>query len=51
VISSEGRLNPKFSGGIVQQRRILPAEGRKVLGVAGKKAPAVAGFERTLVRF
>lgn len=51
VISSEGRLNPKFPGGIVQQRGKLSAEGHKVLRATGKKAPAVADFERALVRF
>jgi hypothetical protein len=51
VISSDGRLNPKFPGGIVQQRRMLSAEGHKVLRTTGKKAPAVADFERSLVRF
>jgi hypothetical protein len=51
VISSEGRLNPKFPGGIVQQRRMLSAEGHKVLRAIGKKAPAVADFQSALVRF
>jgi hypothetical protein len=51
VISSEGRLNPKFPGGIAQQRRMLSAEGHKVLRATGKKAPAIADFERALVRF
>ena len=51
VISSEGRLNPKFPGGVAQQRRMLSSEGHKVLRATGKKAPAVAGFEAALVRF
>jgi hypothetical protein len=51
VISSEGRLNPKFPGGIVQQRRMLSAEGHKILRATGKKAPAVECFEEALVRF
>ena len=51
VISSEGRLNPKFPGGVAQQSRMLSAEGHKVLRAAGKKAPAVADFEGALVRF
>jgi hypothetical protein len=51
VISSNGRLNPKFPGGIVQQKRMLSGEGHKVLRASGKKAPAVADFERALVRF
>ncbi|HET8888721.1 MAG TPA: MGMT family protein [Candidatus Angelobacter sp.] len=51
VISSEGRLNPKFPGGVAGQRRMLSAEGHKVLRAIGKKAPAVAGFQSALVRF
>jgi hypothetical protein len=37
VISSDGRLNPKFPGGIVQQRRMLSAEGHKVLRAIARK--------------
>ena len=51
VISSEGRLNPKYAGGVARQRRMLSAEGHKVLRAAGKKAPTVADFETALVRF
>ena len=51
VISSDGRLNPKFPGGVVQQRRMLSTEGYKVLRATGKKAPAVADFQSALVRF
>jgi hypothetical protein len=51
VISSEGRLNPKFPGGVALQRRMLSGEGHKVLRAIGKKAPAVADFESSLVRF
>ena len=51
VISSEGRLNPKYPGGVARQRRMLSAEGHKVLRAAGKKAPTVADFETALVRF
>jgi hypothetical protein len=51
VISSEGRLNPKYPGGVARQRRMLSAEGHKVLRATGKKAPAVADFETALVRF
>lgn len=32
-------------------RRMLSAEGHTVLRAIGKKAPAVAGFERALIRF
>ena len=51
VISSEGRLNPKYPGGVARQRRMLSAEGHKVLRATGKKAPAIADFETALVRF
>src|SRR5690242_16619448 len=51
VISSEGRLNPKFPGGVVRQKRMLSGEGHKVLRAIGKKAPAVADFQSALVRF
>jgi len=51
VISSEGRLNPKYPGGLARQRRMLSAEGHKVLRATGKKAPAIADFETALVRF
>jgi hypothetical protein len=51
VISSEGRLNPKYPGGATRQRRLLSAEGHKVLRASGKKAPAVADFKAALVRF
>jgi len=51
VISSEGRLNPKFPGGVIQQRRMLSAEGHKMLRATGKKAPEVADFQDALVRF
>jgi len=51
VISSEGRLNPKFPGGVIQQRRMLSAEGHKMLRATGKKAPEVADFHDALVKF
>ncbi|HZI58695.1 MAG TPA: MGMT family protein [Verrucomicrobiae bacterium] len=51
VISSEGRLNPRFPGGTAAQKRFLAAEGHKVLKASGKKPPAVADFESALVRF
>lgn len=51
VINSEGRLNPKFPGGTARQRRMLSAEGHKILRATGKKAPAVERFEEALVRF
>jgi hypothetical protein len=51
VISSEGRLNPKFPGGVARQRSMLSSEGHKILRATGKKAPAVADFQSVLVRF
>ena len=51
VVSSEGRLHPKFPGGVIQQRRMLSAEGHKMLRTTGRKAPAVADFQNALVRF
>jgi hypothetical protein len=51
VISREGRLNPKFPGGVAGQRRKLASEGHKILRATGKKALAVANFQSALVRF
>ncbi|HEY7401980.1 MAG TPA: hypothetical protein VIB39_00530 [Candidatus Angelobacter sp.] len=51
VISGEGRLNPKFPGGLNSQRRMLSGEGHKVQKAVGKKAPAVVHFEAALVKF
>ncbi|MBZ5533841.1 MAG: MGMT family protein [Acidobacteriia bacterium] len=51
VLSSEGRLNPKFPGGIPLQRRKLAEEGHSVSKIQGKKSPAVQDFEKRLVRF
>jgi hypothetical protein len=51
VISSEGRLNPRFPGGAAAQKRFLAAEGHKILKASGKKPPVVADFESALVRF
>ena len=50
VLSSEGRLNPKFPGGADSQKKLLAREGHKIAG-AGKKPPTVADFEQALVRF
>src|SRR6476646_1194210 len=51
VISSEGRLNPKFPGGVAGQKRMLSSEGHKILRATGKKAPEVADFQGALVKF
>jgi hypothetical protein len=49
VLSGEGRLNPKFPGGEVAQKRFLISEGHKLRKPAGKKPIAVANFENVLV--
>jgi hypothetical protein len=51
VLSSEGRLNPKFPGGADSQRKLLAGEGHKIEKGRGKKPPMVAQFEAALVRF
>jgi len=51
VLSSEGRLHPKFPGGAAAQKRLLAREGHKVRNGPGKKQPAVVDFEQALVRF
>ena len=51
VLSSEGRLHPKFPGGAAAQKRRLAREGHKVRSGSGKKPPAVADFEHALVQF
>lgn len=51
VISSEGRLNPKFPGGVAGQKRMLAGEGHKIEKSSGKKPPAVARYEQALVKF
>lgn len=50
VLSSEGRLNPKFPGGVTSQTRLLAKEGHKVPRQEGKKPPQVIDFERSLAR-
>jgi 6-O-methylguanine DNA methyltransferase, DNA binding domain len=51
VLSSEGRLNPKFPGGAAAQRRALSGEGHRIEKSTHKKPPGVAHFEEALVRF
>jgi hypothetical protein len=50
VLSSEGRLNPKFPGGVAAQTRHLVKEGHKVSRPEGKKPPQVVDFEKSLAR-
>jgi alkylated DNA nucleotide flippase Atl1 len=51
IVTGEGRLNPKFPGGIDVQREMLASEGHVIRGTNGKKPPAVVDFGRALVRF
>jgi hypothetical protein len=51
VLSSDGRLQPKFPGGLNAQGRMLSREGHNVQKSVGKKPPLVANFEESLVRF
>jgi hypothetical protein len=50
VLSSDGRLNPKFPGGVAAQKRRLTGEGHTVAKPQGKKAPAVIDFEESLTK-
>ncbi len=50
ILSSEGRLNPKFPGGVEAQKRRLTAEGHKIAKLRGKKPPAVIDFEKSLAK-
>jgi hypothetical protein len=47
VIKDDGRLNPKFPGGVDEQIRLLGTEGFGVARI-GKKLPTVKEFERSL---
>ena len=47
VVKDDGRLNPKFPGGVAQQSRHLRAEGFKIAR-DGKKPPLVNDFEASL---
>ena len=49
VVTDEGRLNPKWPGGIPGLTKKLKAEGHVVVKAEGKKAPQVKGFEEALV--
>ncbi|HEY8204119.1 MAG TPA: MGMT family protein [Pyrinomonadaceae bacterium] len=50
VVKDDGALNPKFPGGVAQQRRSLKAEGFDVV-MNGKKPPRLTNFERRLIKF
>jgi hypothetical protein len=49
VLSHEGRLNPKFPGGVEGQKKKLLQEGHKTERTKGSKAPVVKDFGRALV--
>ena len=49
VIKDDGRLNPKFPGGVTQQSRHLRAEGIQTVS-DGKKPPLIREFERRIYR-
>lgn len=49
VVKDDGRLNPKYPGGVNSQARNLRAEGFTV--TRGGKKPAVKDFERRLYTF
>jgi len=49
VLSHEGRLNPRFPGGVEAQKRKLLAEGHKVDQTKPGKPPVVRDFEKRLL--
>lgn len=49
VLSHEGRLNPKFPGGVEGQKKKLRAEGHKTENTKGSKPPLVKDFQSALV--
>jgi hypothetical protein len=49
VLSQEGRLNPKFPGGVASQKRKLLAEGHHTEKASGSKPPLVRDFEKRLL--
>lgn len=50
VLTHDGRLNPKFPGGVRAQARHLRAEGHAIVAGKGKKSPQVKEFEDRLAR-
>ena len=49
VIKDDGRLNPKFPGGVAQQNRYLRLEGFQTVR-DGKRPPLIREFEQKLCR-
>jgi len=48
VLTDDGRLNPKFPGGVEAQARRLRGEGHQLIRHQGKKPPQVRDFEKKL---
>jgi len=48
VVKSDGKLNPKFPGGVEAQAVHLRAEGHTVGPSRGKQPPRVVGFEKVI---
>ncbi|MFQ6087713.1 MAG: hypothetical protein ACE5K0_02270 [Candidatus Methanofastidiosia archaeon] len=49
VIKTDGRLNPKFPGGVEEQAARLKEEGHSILEGKGRKLPKVKDFEKYLI--
>lgn len=49
VLSQEGRLNPKFPGGVAGQKKKLVAEGHRLESSSGRKPPSVKDFANKLM--
>src|SRR5579864_1546788 len=49
VLTHEGRLNPKFPGGVAGQKKKLLSEGHSTEKTKGSKAPLVKDFEKRLL--
>jgi len=51
VLTQDGKLNPKFPGGVQAQKRRLLAEGHKLNQPKSSRPPAVKDFEKQLVAY
>ena len=49
TLKTGGELNPKYPGGVKEQAARLRAEGWRIQPGKGKKPPAVADFEKSLI--
>lgn len=49
VLTHEGRLNPKFPGGVAAQKKNLLAEGHRTEKTTRSKLPLVKDFDKALV--